>query len=213
MRTFGKTILALGALCFLASQAHAQQGRGFGMGGGMQLYMNSSVQKEIKLTDDQVSKVREIVTDIRGKYQDKLQEARDAQDREKMMKLNQEMTAEARKAMSEVLKPEQQKRFTEIQMQQMGAMAFSNPEVQKKIVLTDDQKDKLKTINDDAMAQRREIMQGFQDDREGTMKKMAEFNKEIMGKVTALLSEDQRKTWKEMTGEPFEVKFEPPRNN
>jgi Spy/CpxP family protein refolding chaperone len=212
MRTFGKSILALGVLCLFASQAHAQQ-RGFGMGGGLQLYMNSGVQKEIKLTEDQVSKVREIVTDIRGKYQDKLQEARDAQDREKSMKLNQEMMADAKKAMAEVLKPEQVKRFTEIQMQQMNVMAFQNPEVQKKIALTDDQKEKIKGINDDAMADRREIMQGFQDDREGTMKKLAEFNKGLMAKVTALLTDDQKKTWKEMTGEPFEVKFEAPRPN
>jgi Spy/CpxP family protein refolding chaperone len=211
MRTFGKTILALGALCLLAGQAHAQGRGGFGMGGGIALYTNTGVQKELKFTDDQTSKVREIVTDIRGKYQDKLQEARQAQDREQMTKLNTEMSAEVKKAMAEVLKPEQIKRFSEIQMQQMGAMAFGSPDVQKKITLTDDQKDKIKGINDDAQAQRREIMQGFQDDREGTMKKLADFNKELLGKVTALLTDDQKKTWKEMTGEPFEVKFEAPR--
>ena len=57
----------------------------------------------------------------------------------------------------------------------------------------------------------RELRQGFQDDREGTMKKMAEHRKETLAKVVAKLNDEQQKTWKEMIGAPFELKIEPPR--
>jgi hypothetical protein len=42
------------------------------------------------------------------------------------------------------------------------------------------------------------------------MTKMAALRKETMDKVTSVLTEDQKKTWKEMTGQPFEIKFEAP---
>jgi hypothetical protein len=35
-------------------------------------------------------------------------------------------------------------------------------------------------------------------------------NKETLGKIAAKLSAEQKKTWKELTGEPFEIRFERP---
>ncbi len=40
------------------------------------------------------------------------------------------------------------------------------------------------------------------------MKKTREVNKDGLEKVNKVLNDDQKKNWKEMTGEPFEVKFE-----
>ena len=45
-------------------------------------------------------------------------------------------------------------------------------------------------------------------DPQENRKKMQTLQKETMEKVSAVLTDDQKKTWKEMTGEPFEVKFE-----
>jgi Spy/CpxP family protein refolding chaperone len=210
MRTFGRSVLALGALCILTSPAMAQ-GRG-GFGGGLMLYTNPGIQKELKFSEAQTTKVADVVKDLREKYQDKLQAARESQDRDEMMKLQREQTADAKKLMADILKPEQVKRFDQISLQQRGAMAFADAEVAKKLSLTDDQKTKIKDISDDSMGKQRELFQGLQDDREGTMKKLADLRKETLGKVSALLSDDQKKTWKDMTGEPFEVTF-PPRNN
>ena len=41
------------------------------------------------------------------------------------------------------------------------------------------------------------------------MKKMAELRKETLEKAAAKLNDEQQKTWKELIGAPFEVKFEP----
>jgi len=205
---FGRSVLALGALCLLTSPALAQGRGGFGMGGPA-LYTNASVQKELKFTEDQSKKAREIVTDLREKYQDKLTTARESQDFQAMQKINREMTDEAKKMMADVLKPEQAKRFDQISLQARGIQAFQDPEVAKKINLTDDQKAKVRDIAQDVQSQMQELRQSFQDDREGAMKKMAAIRKETNEKVVALMTDDQKKMWKDMTGEPFEVKFEP----
>jgi hypothetical protein len=212
MRMFGGSVLAVGALCLLTSPAMAQGRGGFGMGGAA-LYANASVQKELKFTEEQAKKAREVVTDLREKYQDKLQEARQSQDFQATQKITGEMTAEAKKMMADVLKPEQAKRFDEISLQQRGIQAFQDPEILKKIPLTDDQKAKVRDLAQDMQSQMAELRQGFQDDPEGTRTKMNNLRKETNTKAVALLTDDQKKTWKEMTGEPFEVKPDPPRAN
>ena len=93
-------------------------------------------------------------------------------------------------------------------------MAFSDPEVAKKLNITDAQKDDIKRSSTKPGPAMRELFAGFQDDREGTMKKIAEHQKETLTKVVAKLNDEQQKTWKEMIGSPFEVKREfRPRNN
>jgi len=57
--TLRQVCLTLGALALLASPAWAQQGRGGGMGGGAFFLMAPNVQKDLKLTDDQVGKVQD----------------------------------------------------------------------------------------------------------------------------------------------------------
>ena len=93
-------------------------------------------------------------------------------------------------------------------------MAFADPEIAKKLNITDAQKDEIKTITDESNAADARALPGLQNDREGTMKKIAEHRKETMGKIVAKLNDEQQKTWKEMIGAPFELKMEfRPRNN
>jgi len=40
------------------------------------------------------------------------------------------------------------------------------------------------------------------------MQKLAQLRKQGMDKITALLTEDQKKSWKDLIGDPFEVRFE-----
>jgi hypothetical protein len=126
--------------------------------------------------------------------------------------LNREINAAVVKAAGEFLKPEQIARLHQISYQQQGIQAFSDPEVAKKLNLTDAQKAVIKSIQDDSRQEMQSIMQGFQDDREGTLKKLAEFRKETLAKAATKLNDEQQKTWKELLGAPFEIQF-PPRNN
>jgi hypothetical protein len=214
-------VVGFGLVALLAGPALAQgQGRGFGMmgGGGVAMLIgNESVQKELKLDDTQTTKAKELADKNREKMMAAREETKDLDPEERRTKnaeLRKEMTESTLKAVGEFLKPEQVTRLKQISYQTMGAMAFADPEIAKKLNITDAQKEEIKTISEESMATMREIGQGFQDDREGTMKKMAEHRKETLNKIVAKLNDEQQKSWKEMTGAPFEVKFEfRPRNN
>ncbi len=224
MRIAGKSVLVLGLAALLAGPALAQRGPGGGgrFGGGS-LLDNQSVQKELKLTDDQIKKVKEVTQSVYDKHKEELdalrKEGRQAQP-EKRQELFKTIGEERNKALAEVLKPEQSKRYKEITLQQRGAQAFNDEEVQKTLKITDEQKDKIKTINEDAAKERQELFPrrggaggGGRPDPaafEEIRKKMAALNKETMEKVTAVLTDDQKKAWKDLVGAPFEIKFEPP---
>jgi len=236
MKALGKVVLTFGLAALVTLPAVAQQqqrgGRGFGGRGGFggfggpgMLLQNEGVKKELKLTDEQAKKASEAVTKVREKHQDEFQGLRDlSQDerREKMTQITKVISDETTKALADILTPEQQKRLKQIQLQQRGPQAFSDPDVLKALKLTDDQKEAIKTINEDFTQDSRELFQSFGRGNRGAgrglggaggfspenQKKITELRKETMGKVMAVLKDDQKKTWKEMTGDPFEVRFE-----
>jgi Spy/CpxP family protein refolding chaperone len=222
VRALVKGSVAMGLALLLTLPALAQQperqgrggrgGRGGGFGGGS-LLQNPSVQKELKLTEDQIKKITEVVNEVRKKHQDEFTGLRDldqAERREKMGTLMREVGEETRKALAKenVLTPDQEKRFKQIELQTEGPRAFVTANVQKSLKLTADQQDKIKTIVDDMTKEERAARESAgQGNFQGMFQKMQELRKDATAKITDVLTDDQKKEWKEMTGEPFQMQF------
>ncbi len=211
MRFLNKLALTFGALALLASPAWAQgQGRG-GFGGGAAAFlMAPNVQKDLKLTDAQVGKVQDVLREIREKHQGDYTALRDAAPdvrSAKMATLNETVSDEVKKALS--FSDEQSKRYDQISLQAHGVTAFANPTVAEKLKLTDDQHTKIREIVE---ATRRSFAGAFNKDaseaeRTAARDKRAATQKENMTKVQALLTDDQKKAWQELTGEPIEIQY------
>jgi hypothetical protein len=214
MRTMISTVFGLSLVALVAGPAAAQgQGRGgFGMGGIYSLLGNASVQKELKLNDEQTTKAKETADKIGAVAREKregFQDLSPEERREKGAAINTELTEMTMKAIGEYLKPEQITRLKQISYQQRGIQAFSDPEVAKKLNITEGQKSEIQTIMQDSFAKMTEIREAHQGDREGMMKAMTELRKDQLTKVEAKLNDEQQKGWKELIGTPFEVKYEP----
>lgn len=219
MKHIARSILGVSLALLLTSPAFAQGrgGRG-GFGGGLGMLLgNASVQQELKLDDSQKEKAKEVADKVREKMMAARSEFEglDQTERQaKMMKLGHETNEMALKSAGEFMKPEQIARLKQISLQMRGAMAFEDDHLAKKLALTDGQKSEIKTIVEDSMTEMRSIYQDNQDDQEARMKKMTELRKQTLAKAEAKLNDEQQKTWKELLGAPFEVKFEPrPANN
>jgi membrane protein involved in colicin uptake len=216
MRSLVTMALVLGVVALVASPALAQPPfGGFGGGGNpAQLMANKSVQEELKMTDDQVKKATKFQEDMRPKMQEafqKLQGVKPEEFREKMAEAMKPLNEEAEKFAKDTLKPEQMKRLKQIQLQQEGVAALTKDEVKKELKLDDKQATQLKALADDFTKERGEIMRNAGRDpekRAEAQKKVTELTKETMTKVNKVLKEDQQKTWKDMVGTPFEIKFE-----
>lgn len=205
-------VVPLGAIVVLvAGVALAQppfRGGGFGRGNIGMLLRQESVQKELKLTEEQARKVEDLGEAMREKFQEAF--ALEGEERDKKM---QELREENEKAIAKILKPEQMKRLKQISYQQQGPSAFTDAEVAKALQLTDAQKKDIQKINADTFAQMRELVQPGSPPDEETRKKMTELRTAAAEKIVKLLNSDQKTKWKELQGEPFkgEIRFGPPR--
>src|SRR5262245_23622953 len=187
MRSLCTKMLAVAVVALLVSPALAQRqggggrqggrGGGFGgfggFGGGMQgsmLLLNKSVQDELKLTDEQKAELTKIQTKQREAIREAFQGG--GGDRAKAREAMQKAGEEATKAVDKVkdgLKPEQAKRFKQIQLQ--VGMQFSpvntlaNADIQKDLGLNDKQKQDLKALAEDTRKDMEEITRGLREAR------------------------------------------------
>jgi hypothetical protein len=190
-----------------AQQQRQRQGGGQGMGARTTpaaLLANEDVQKELKLTDEQKEKVKEFAP-VQAQARGQRQQGQGRGNRE----ANPEAAKAAEKFVKETLTADQQKRFQQITYQVKGVAAFTEEDVQKELKLTDEQKTKFKALAEDYTKDARELMQGARgaggNNQEIAQKRQA-MTKDYSEKAQGLLTGDQKKAWKELTGAPFELR-------
>jgi len=100
-------------------------------------------------------------------------------------------------------------------LQAHGLQAFANSTVDEKLKLTNDQKSRIRDI---VAATRTSFAGAFNKDaseqeRRDARNKRAATQNENMTKVMALLTNDQKQAWKELTGEPIEIQYPAQQSN
>jgi hypothetical protein len=216
------SVLAAGLLLVGAASAQQrgqQRPGGFGGFGGFgssglagMLGQNQQLQDELKVDKDQADKVSEAIAKVREDLRDETAKLRDRNtsdaDRAEIQKKVSEAYA---KALADVLKPEQLKRLKQIENQQAGVNLFTKEDAQKALKLTDAQQESIKDITADLQKDIRSLSSGNAGrggfDPEAVQKRQA-LQKEAMESVVKLLKDDQKATLKDLTGEPFELRFQ-----
>ncbi|MSR53983.1 MAG: hypothetical protein EXS09_11940 [Gemmataceae bacterium] len=230
MRMLASFVLFIGLAAFLAAPSSAQQrqpgGRQFGgaQGGFASLLRNEGVQKELKMEKEQTEKVTEATKKITDKHADAFTKLRDLEAEERRTKsaeLTKVVSEETLTAVTEILKPEQVKRLKQIELQRAGVAAFTRADVEKALSIKDEQKTKFKAISEESTTKMRELS-GF--GAPGTPRparpapgagrgpdqtKITALRKEMNEKAMAVCTDDQKKAFKELTGEAFEVPATP----
>ncbi|OWK37952.1 hypothetical protein FRUB_07072 [Fimbriiglobus ruber] len=221
-------VAGIGGLTALAQGPGGGRG-GFGFGGGPTTLLRTKIVKEdLKVTDEQDTKIqawaKEFATKTRETMTEKLKDVPMDERFQKMAEITAENNKTAYTELSSILKPEQITRLKQIGVQVAGARAFRDPEVVAALKLTDDQKDKVKDTLAASAKESQELRTeyGLGGGRQGGGKgkgkaavdadKMKEYQKknelitkETLTKVAATLTDDQKKTWQTLSGETFDV--------
>jgi Spy/CpxP family protein refolding chaperone len=212
---FWTTIVAAMIVAMVSQMAFAQRdqgGRGRGRGGpggaggpggprGMsmgQLLMADEVQKALKLTDEQKTKIKAVFEDMRKSFADR-------GGPESFQKLR-ETTA---KKINDVLDDGQRKRLMGILIQVQGAGAVNDPAVAKELNITDEQKKKLeearpsfRPMREGGEAGGQNAARGSREEMQAKMEKAREqSNKMIMD----ILTPEQQKKLESLKGEKVDI--------
>lgn len=197
----------------------------------MQLLANASVQKELKLTADQIQKLQTVWS--RPALPNSSKPLTEDE-------LRTQMAANAvahEKVVAGVLTPEQLKRFRQISIQSQGLSAFDDPTIVAILHLSAEQRTKIRDMQraafftllhppdigprpgdsarepdgiDPSQKEARRAMEGGGKrngsgaaERAPPTDLIAFGRKNLLKEALALLNEDQLKKWNELTGEPF----------
>jgi len=208
-RIYARLIPAL-ALAIVAGPLFAQGFRGNRAPGPMMLLTNKGVIEELKLSEEQNDKIKAATKEVTTKFTDDLKDA--GKDRDKRAEITKKMIAEFNKKIDGTLKPEQTKRFDQLQVQfalRAGPAGLLSENLAKELKLTDKQKDAIKESSE-ALAKERQELRKDKDNFQENQKKIQAKTKEATDKLVETLSDDQKKALKEASGAAFEFKFEGP---
>lgn len=202
---------------------------GRGGGGGIAgLLRMEEVRTELKVTDDQNTKVRAAGEEVRNGLQPpdvdfaSLQDASDEERqaaRTKMQEYMAKVDKEMRAKLAGILDETQMKRLQGLWAQRAGAVeALNNEEIGKELKLTDEQKTSLKTQLDEQRAQMRGGFGGGRGRGEagggggggggGFRERMEQARKASDDKAMAVLSDEQKAQFDTIKGAKFD--FPPP---
>lgn len=197
-------LAALALFVLTASDAVAQPGGGRGRGprggfGGAMLLQQASVQKELKLSDEQLQKV----TELAEKQREAFAGLRDLEPEERREKMAEAQKSQ-REELAKILSTEQGQRLKQIEWQQAGPQALANPEVAAALGLSDEQKQAVETAQTEMREQMRELFAAGPDgDREAARAKMTELQTATNEKINKVLTAEQQTKLKELLGAPF----------
>jgi hypothetical protein len=178
------------------------------------LLLNDSVQKEIKLSDEQIIKAKEIIRAIRMKHRPDMEECRKLAPpagSEKLREVMYALSGETLEKLTAILQPEQVNRLKQIKLQNEGLRAFAKADIVKELSLTETQKQEIKKIQEGLDQESQEAFQaGTRGNYQEAMARIAKHRREAVQKAVKRLTPEQTRIWKNVAGEPFDIKYQSP---
>jgi len=179
---------------------------------GSFLVYRDKVQDDLKLTNEQKEKLeghlKEQLPDFM-KFFEGLGEKKQ-EEREKELKAFREKAAEKlAPVLKDTLKADQAKRLRQLELQQEGAFALwhGDVEIGKTLKITDEQRKQFMAVVQDFQKNVQPLIKEAQSGGkpEELGPKVMKVRKEAEGKLEALLTDAQKKQWKEMLGKPLSL--------
>ncbi len=181
-----------------------QEGR---LSGAAILLRHPGVQAQLKVTKVQNDKVKQATNKVRAKYADEFDKQEKMPDNETRSQfkrnLSQKVIMEVTKELPNILTSDQLKRLNQIALQQSGLQAFDEKTVIDTLKLTKEQQEQIKQVRENTKAEYYKVRQELGTSFEKAKEKEHALQQKSVQMVLATLTEDQRKQWKELHGEPF----------
>ena len=212
--------LVLGTACIAPAQAQERErsGRRFGRGTSrsslLGLLGREQVQQEMNLSDEQTTKVQEIVENLGAEMQEQYSSLREIEDRDqqraRITELRDQSDQKVREQLGDVVEREQVMRLYQIRMQVRAVVdSLANRYVSGRLELTDGQKNKLNEINKAVGAKQSEVYATMRDasdeQRSEAFQKLRKMRSEADTEALALLTAEQKAAFEEMKGEKIEL--------
>ena len=172
--------------------------------GGPFFISRDPVQEDLKLSADQRQKLRDKLS---ADVQDAATvEKMKSDEREQAMKsLRQKSSEKLESFLKETLTAEQLKRFQQLKLQYDMPHIMLQPEIGKELNITDEQRQQFMGLIQEMTKEVQPLMKEAKTggNPQEILAKVTRLRLDCQAKIEALLSDTQKKLWKEMTGQPL----------
>lgn len=177
---------------------------GFGPGG---LLMIPEVQRELKLEQSQLDRLRQLGEEMRVKAQETFRGVQNLPREERDRRFF-AFHSEWNRAIDEILDDRQEERLKQLHLQREGVRALYRKDVADKLRLSSDQRQRIGTILEGEREEMRKAFEGFNgtmtpDQREEIGRRFREVKEQTDARLTAVLTDSQKRHWQSMQGAPF----------
>jgi hypothetical protein len=195
-----------------------------GFGGAafdVRLLATPEVQKELSISDEQKGLIEDMIADVQNQMQQGFRQGGGGgfqnfqnlsdEERRKLQEEGQKRMAEMNKKTEEmmgvVLEPKQSERFGQMRLQRAGVGSFSRADIAEKLALTQEQKDKMRKIQEEAPRPDFRVLfnqDATEEERTAARTKMREQTEKTNTEILNVLTAEQKETWAKMQGKKFE---------
>lgn len=180
------------------------------LGGPFIVYRNN-VQVELKLTDEQKQRLQErlpaTIQETTKVFE--MRENLQAEERKKAMQsLRQKSGEKLWVFLKQALNAEQFKRFQQLELQHEGpAVLVGRPEIAKELQITDEERYQVIAVIQELQNKIAPLIREAKSsgNPQEILPKVIKIREAYDGKIEAILSDAQKKQWKEMRGNPFDI--------
>ena len=179
------------------------------LGGAFVVYRDK-VQEELKLSEEQKGKLLQTFPDHlheTKKVFEKVKDLKSAEREKEMQEHRQKSDQKLSALLKEVLDAKQLERLSQLQLQQAGAFVLlGRNEAFRKLKITDEQRQRFMAVVQEMQKKIEPLIKEAQSggDPQEIRPKIMKIRKDHEGKIEALLTDAQKKQWKEMLGKPFD---------
>ena len=168
------------------------------------------VLDELKVSDEQKEKLMQHLMEQimeTGPFLDSLKDETGPDRETKLEEHRKNAREKLAKQMKEVLEPGQLTRLRQVTLQQEGAFALGQDEVRKELKITQEQMMKFMAITQELHKKVETLVKEAQSSGkpEEIRPKIEQLRKDQGQKLEAVLTDDQKKQWKELLGPKFEL--------
>jgi hypothetical protein len=190
-------------------------GMGLGLGTGqtspLMILLAPSVQKELKLSEAQKTKIYAFVKTASQKHRELMQNMMFSGNAnpQMMMETSRQMRQEIDQGTAQILDPKQKERFDQIVLQNEGPLAVARPEIAAKLRLNEAQQEYVQGV---MIEMRRQLMMSIrQSAASGQFSAAqvrvlaAQLRKDAVMEISQVIDAKQKKNFNSMLGAPFDL--------
>jgi hypothetical protein len=159
------------------------------------------VQREILINEQQLQRLNQIFGQGLDRTRQSLNALREAERAQRLAELSRSFNAEFMRSAGDILNEQQMLRFNQLNLQQQGLGAFTDPQLQKQLLLTEQQ-----------LLQLRKAGDVFDRDLQGILRDAAAADAQrrfdaLMRlrseQINSVLNQQQQQSFQRMIGQPF----------